>query len=151
MISGLLPPIFAGKIEQQKAASLPFVPPSCEDEDDASCLSNKFRASVEEYTDKILRGLFALTDEEIAERRAEFEARFKPQEPYCDKEMAAFAEAYRDFTRMLYTLQAEQRPESLLTSSAENDESDDYEDEYTRLLLPSNPLLQAALQPSNNV
>jgi len=145
----MLPPVFADKIEQQKVASKPFVLPPCEDEEDESCLSNKFRASVDEYMDKILLGLFALTDEEIAERRAEFEARFKPQEPYCDTEMAAFAEAYRDFTRMLYTLQAEQRPESLITSSAEND--DDCEDEYARSLLPSNPLLQAALHPSGNL
>jgi len=150
MILGGLPPIFADKVAQKKEAEkaifYTYVPEKEGEDENEQCKFENFRAAVEAHKDKVLRGLFALTDEEIAERRAEFYATFKPEEPYTDAEMAAFLEAYHDFTRMLEALQAEQRPERLITSSAE---SDNDEDDYKRSLLPSNPLLQQALKEAS--
>jgi hypothetical protein len=82
LIGGHLPSVFTEKIAQQKEREKAFfLPPECEDDDDKPCIFENFRASVEEHKDKVLRGLFALTEEEIRERIAEFIEKFKPQEP----------------------------------------------------------------------
>jgi hypothetical protein len=146
MIIGGLPSIFAEKIAQQKEREMAFiVPVECEeDDDDKDCIFRNFADAVEEHKDKVLRGLFALTEEEIRERIAEFYEKFKPQEPASHEAMEKFFQAKREFTNMLYNLQANQRPERLLTSSAEN--NDDDKDDYARSLLLSNPLLRQSLQ-----
>jgi hypothetical protein len=148
LIGGHLPSVFTEKIAQQKEREAAFLLPiECEeDEDEKECIFRNFTAAVDEHKDKVLRGLFALTEEEIRERLADFEARFRPQEPASPEAMEKFFAAKRDYLNALYALQAEQRPERLLTSSAENDDEDDKKDQYTRQLLPANPLLQHTLQ-----
>ena len=148
-ISGLLPSVFAEKIAQQKAAAAVYIPKPCdEDEEDNDCIFENFRAAVQEYKEKLLLGLFALTDEEIQERLALFKAKFAPDpnDPNTTGEMIAmFEEMYYQLKEMLGLLQEKTESQRLITSSAENND----EDNDTRKILPylpSNPLLQMALQ-----
>lgn len=148
-LGSLLPPILAGKVGQKKAdeavSALSAKKEFCPITDsyiEKPCIFEALRLAVDEYKDKILRGLNALTDEEIAEKRAEFYAKFHPGEDASPEELAAFAEAYRDFALMLKKLQKMQgNTEMLLTSAAE----DNAEDKFARVPLPSNPVLQQQL------
>lgn len=151
-ISGFAPTIFAQKVEDMKERNkVVFMVEEDDDEEKEGfdCIAENLRAAVEAYQDKILQGLFALTDEEVEQRIADFKVAFEPQasnvgtEPTQDQ-IAAFEEALESFTINLKNLQLESNKgnESLLTSSG----SDNDDDEYARFLLPSNPLLQQSLK-----
>lgn len=144
---GVLPSVFAEKVYKQKEAAQVTLPcPKDEDEDngDELCKLENFRAAVEAYQHKILKGLFALTDEEVQERIELFYATFVPPPDAIESQKAMFEQKFDAFKKNLELLQEKTEGERLLTSSAEGDGDD--ENGYARSLLPSNPLLQMALQ-----
>jgi len=86
--------------------------------DDAKCaLATALREAIDKYIDKMTRGLFGLCEEEIAERIAEFKAKFYPEDG-TDAEIAAFYEKLMAFTAMLYEIADRQQTESLFTNDA---------------------------------
>ncbi|MCL1877847.1 MAG: hypothetical protein FWF80_03240, partial [Defluviitaleaceae bacterium] len=111
-----------------------FIP--CDEEDDELCMAERLRAAVEEYQDKILRGLNALSEGEIQQSVAEFKSKFAPQEPATVAQIANFNQSVAEFEAALWEMNRTNRI-MLLVSSAEG--------EYERSLLPSNPLLQQSL------
>ncbi|MCL1845116.1 MAG: hypothetical protein FWF77_04350 [Defluviitaleaceae bacterium] len=138
-ISNLLPPAFAGRINEMKENERAFFVPCDEDADeDELCMVEKLRAAVEEYRDKVLRGLNALSEEEIQERIADFRLRF---EPITEEQIAEFERLVAEFESALRDMEKNGRVR-LLVSSSETDEG-----EYARSLMPSNLPLQRALIP----
>ena len=149
-VGGFLPPMLAGRVAQQKeddknfhrAAMGAFCP---DEEDDDDSLARALAAAVEEYKDKVLRGLNALTDEDIQDKLDDFVAFFAPEEPATEQELADFALKFAEFARMLEEFRANQgNKESLITVSG-NQQDEEYLG-YMRSQLPSNPLLQQQLQ-----
>jgi len=69
-------------------------------EDDEECLTEALAAAVDEYVDKVLRGLGALTDDEKAEKIAEFEAIHRPRNE-TPENMAEFAKKVQAFKMAL--------------------------------------------------
>jgi len=150
-ISGFLPPNLAGMVATQQEKNNNFQRKVFmrEDEDYDDCLARRLVAAIEEYKEKVLRGLNALTDNDIKEKLEEFEAAFAPEEPATQEEILAFALKFSEFALQLEELRANQgNTESLLTSSASNQE--DYANQigYMRSQLPANPQLQQQLAGS---
>jgi len=82
-------------------------------EDDAECLEEALRAAVDEYTDKVLRGLNAMTKEEKADKIAEFEAIHRPHNE-TPENMAEFARKVQAFKAALARLKEIEHNEMLI-------------------------------------
>ena len=86
-------------------------------ESDTKCpIAEALAAAIERYTERVLKGLGALTEDEIAERIAEFKYLYEPcAETATPEELAAFSEKLLDFIAGLRAIAANQDVESLLT------------------------------------
>ena len=142
-IGGFLPPWFSNKLnEQKKAAKAPI--PSIFDCDEDS-IAAAFARAKEEYIDKVMRGLNAYTDADIAEKLAEFAKFFGPGENATPEEIAEFMLKLSGFALKLQELVASQgNREMLITSSANNDNEGTYG--YLQSKMQSNPQLRQQLQ-----
>jgi len=95
--------------------------PSPDKDDDEECLSRALAAAIEEYKDKVLRGLGALTDDEIAEKIAEFEAIHKPQNG-TPQQMAEFAQKLQAFKQALARVAELEHTEMLIAPATAAEE-----------------------------
>jgi len=86
-------------------------------------LAEKLAEAVEDYTEKVLKGLNALTEDEIQEKLEEFMEFFKPEPSECEytreEAWALFYKMLAKFEEMLRTLADEQHTERLLVTTAE--------------------------------
>ena len=100
--------------KNQKANGLQSAqwPPAGKD-DEEECLTEAFAAAVEEYTDKILRGLGALTEDEKEAKIAEFEAIHRPRNE-TPQNMAEFAAKVQAFKAALARLAEIEHNEMLI-------------------------------------
>jgi len=98
--------------------------PPTDKEDDEDCLAEALRAAVDAYIDKMLKGLNALTEDEKAEKVAEFEAIHMPRVP-TQENMAEFAAKVQMFKAALARLAEIEHNEMLITpAKAAEDEQD---------------------------
>jgi len=94
-------------------------------ESDTKCpVAEALATAIERYTDRVLKGLNALTEEEIEERIAEFKELHEPcAETATPEELAAFSEKLLDFIAGLRAIAANQDVESLLTIGIGDEEA----------------------------
>ena len=84
-------------------------------------LSYKLSTAIHAYKDRMVRGLNALTDDEINARIAEFRAKYAPcKETGTQEEWDAFAERLWAFKQSLAAIQQAEEPELLITTSSQN-------------------------------
>ena len=103
---------YAAKNQQAAAARGAQWTPACQ-EDDEESLARALRAAIDEYKDKVLRGLGALTEEEIEAKVAEFEAIHEPHVK-TPENMAHFAEKVQAFRQALARLAEIEHTEMLI-------------------------------------
>ena len=103
------------------AANAQWPPTIPGNEDNEECLAKTLAAAVEEYADKVLRGLGAMTEDEKAEKIAEFEAIHKPQNG-TPQQMAEFAIKLREFKQALERLAEIEHRETLIKPAAAAEE-----------------------------
>ena len=149
-VGGLLCPV-AGKFGQankslqnsQTPATMPFI--FCEDADENN-LMRVLAQAVEEYKDKILRGLNHMTDAEFEEKIAEFKAFFYPENG-TPEEMEEFQRQFALFMKHLEELRAQ--PNEMLITTGGKDENYTENDSilgFMQSRVASNPGLQQQLQ-----
>ena len=80
--------------------------------DNEFCMIQALAEAVEEYKEKTLRGLNAMTEDDIQERLADFKARFKAENG-TPEEMEKFEQKLGEYERMLREL-ADQQPTEML-------------------------------------
>ena len=147
-IGGLLPPGLGRMVnEQKKAATVPV--PSIFDCDEDS-IAVAFVRAKEEYVDKIMRGLNAYTDEDIADKLAEFAKFFGPGENATPEETAEFALKLSGFALKLQELVASQGNREMLITSSAND-NDEGTQSYLQSKMQSNSLLRQQLQGDSSL
>lgn len=116
-------------------------------EDKEASLAQRLAEAVEEHIEKITRGLNALTDEDIAEKIAEFKAKFYPENG-TPEQLAAFEEKLARFIKMLETIQDRQSTESLIVSAAEA--AEDEMDGFAQIIRSRINMVQDAAQKPGN-
>ena len=85
---------------------------------DAKCpLAVALREAIDKYIDDMTRGLFALCDEEIAARIAEFKEKFYP-EGGTDEQISAFYDKLLAFTHALHKKAERTGGQPLITTAA---------------------------------
>ena len=100
----------------------------------------------EEYVDRIMRGLNALTDDDIEGKLRYFKEKHDPGENATPEEIARFNEIIADIAFGLQELQRTQgNKESLIVSSGQGEDEPADMQGYLHSKLPSNPDLQARL------
>ena len=146
-IGGFLPPTLAGMAAKQQEENNRFQAMVFgHDDDDYNNLARALARAAEEYMDKVLRGLNALSDEDIQDKLTEFKEFFEPQEPATEQEIADFAQKLAEFALLLEQFRANQgNKESLLASAAQEDE--EYNDTlgFMRSQVPAGLQLQQKL------
>ncbi|MCL2576496.1 MAG: hypothetical protein FWE27_00390 [Defluviitaleaceae bacterium] len=117
-----------------------FKPPCDEDENETAC---DFLLAIEEYQDKILRGLNSLTDEDIKKKIQDFD---KEHMPACESpaQLKIFLQKRNDFITNLRKLQNIPN-ESLISFGGKSDE-DEGNLGFMQSKILSNPGLQQQLQ-----
>lgn len=126
--------------------------PSVDDYTEQADNSRILLDAVDEYKEKVLRGLNALTDADIERKLQEFADAFAPEEPASEQEIAAFAEKFAEFAHMLDMLRTKQgNTEGLLNIGTENSDENSDNFEYMRSQVASNPVLQQKLQSNVSV
>ena len=142
-IGGLLPPGLSRMVNEQKKAAKVPVPSIFDCEEDS--IAAAFVRAKEEYVDKIMRGLNAYTDEDIADKLAEFAKFFGPGENATPEEIAEFSKLLSGFAFKLQELRASQGNREMLISSSANDD-DEGAHGYLQSKMQSNPQLQRQLK-----
>ena len=92
--------------------------------DDEESLEEALRAAIDEYTDKVLRGLGALTEDELEAKVAEFEAIHRPRNE-TPENMAEFAAKVQAFRAALARLVELEHNETLVKPAKAAEEEKD--------------------------
>ena len=123
-----------------------FPPPTSDKECEENDLANILAQAIEEYKDKIMRGLNALTEEEFEEKVAEFIAFFYPENG-TPEELDDFRQKLADFKQQLKELRTQ--PNNMLITSGDSTAEDDDYMGFMQSRINSNPGLQHQLAPNH--
>ncbi|MCL2574413.1 MAG: hypothetical protein FWE34_07680 [Defluviitaleaceae bacterium] len=110
---------------------------SPEKDDEKDCLTKALLVAVEEYKDKILRGLGGLSEDEIEEKVAEFEAIHHPKNE-TPENMLEFAKKVQSFRQSLARLAELTHSEMLLKPAAAAEEENNSVASFVRSQILSN-------------
>ncbi|MDR2183118.1 MAG: hypothetical protein LBE55_02990 [Clostridiales bacterium] len=130
---GANPQSFWYKTAAARNTAWPAADKDCDEESMAQAL----RAAIDEYTDKMLRGLGALTEDEIEAKVAEFEAIHAPHNE-TPENMANFAAKVRDFRAALARLAEIEHSEMLIKPAKAAEEEQDSIAGFVRLQITKN-------------
>jgi len=139
---GILCPMARGQVTKTQERFQPPIPEEeCEDD-----MAYALARAVEEYKDKVMRGLNALTEEEFDEKVAEFKSFFYPENG-TPEELEEFRQKLADFKQKLKEFRTQPNNMLITPGGSSEEDSDDYMG-FLQSKINSNPDLQHRLSSS---